>query len=102
MQRGKNSLGTEDPGDRRHTDCPSRGDVRGGVRHDVPIMPHRLYGAAELDQKHPPIQAVEVEEEDEVLEDELVERGEEIARGIVQDAQTFGRRRVEKAVERPD
>ena len=44
----------------------------------------------------------ELNEEDEVLEDELVERGEEIARGIVQDAQTFGRRRVEKAVERPD
>ena len=65
-----------------------------GETHDAPIMPHRLYGAAELDQRHPSIQAVEEEDEDEELEDQMVKHGEEIAKSIVEDAKTFGRRRV--------
>ncbi len=65
-----------------------------GESHDAPIMPHRLYGAAELDEKHPSIQAVEEEDEDEELEDQMVKHGEEIAKSIVEDAKTFGRRRV--------
>ena len=68
-----------------------------GEQHDAPIMPHRLYGAVELDQKYPSIQAVDVEEEDEQLEDDLLRRGEEIAREIVANTKAFGRRKVEKS-----
>ena len=68
-----------------------------GEEHDAPIMPHRLYGAVELDQKYPPIHAVDVEEEDEQLEDDLLRRGEEIAREIVANTKAFGRRKVEKS-----
>ena len=67
-----------------------------GEQHDALIMPHRLYGAAELDQRYPPIQAVEVEEEDEQLEDGLLRHGEKLAEKIVANTQTFGRRKVEK------
>ena len=68
-----------------------------GGQHDAPIMPHRLYGAVELDQRYPPIQAVEVEEEDEQLEDELLRRGEELAEKIVANTKAFGRRNVVKS-----
>ena len=67
-----------------------------GEKHDAPIMPHRLYGAIELDQRYPSIQAVEIEEEDEQLEDELLKRGEELAGKIVANTKAFGRRNVEK------
>jgi len=67
-----------------------------GEKHDAPIMPHRLYGAVELDQRYPPIQAVDVEEEDEQLEDDLLRRGEAIAKDIVANTKAFGRRKVEK------
>ncbi len=68
-----------------------------GEKHDAPIMPHRLYGAIELDQRYPSIQAVEIEEEDEQLEDELLKRGEELAGEIVANTKAFGRRKVEKS-----
>ena len=55
---GKSRLSTEDPGDCRHADYPCGGGARGGGQHDAPIMPRRLHGAVELDQKYPPIQAV--------------------------------------------
>ena len=67
-----------------------------GETHDSPIMPHRIYGAAELDQRYPTIEAVEVEEEDEPMEDDLFKKGLEVANEIVQNTKTFGRRRVEK------
>ena len=67
-----------------------------GEKHDAPIMPHRLYGAVELDQKYPPILAVDVEAEDEQLEDDLLRRGEGIAKEIVANTKAFGRRKVEK------
>ena len=67
-----------------------------GEQHDAPIMPHRLCGAVELDQKYAPIQAVEVDEGDEQLEDDLLRRGEELAGEIVANTKTFGRRKVEK------
>ena len=62
-------------------------------------MPHRLYGAVELDRRYPPIQAVEVEEEDEQLEDELLKRGEKRAGTIVGNTKAFGRRKVSKFLE---
>ena len=73
-----------------------------GEKHDAPIMPHRIYEAVELDQRYPSIQAVEVEDEDEELEDEMVKRGEEIAKSIVEDTKTFGRRKVEKSNREPN
>ena len=73
-----------------------------GEKHDAPIMPHRLYVGAELDQRYPSIQAVEVEDEDEELEDEMVKCGEEIARSIVEDTKIFGRRKVEKNSREPN
>jgi len=62
-------------------------------------MPRRLYGAVGLDRRYPPIQAVEVEEEDEQLEDELLKRGEELAGKIVANTKAFGRRKVEKGLD---
>ena len=76
-----------------------------GEKHDAPIMPHRLYVAIELDRRYPSIQAVEMEEEDEPLEDELLRRGEELAGEIVANTKAFGRRKVEKDLdtgENPD
>ena len=73
-----------------------------GEKHDAPIMPHRIYEAVELDQRYPSIQAVEVEDEDEELEDEMIKRGEEIAKSIVEDTKTFGRRKVEKSNREPN
>ena len=67
-----------------------------GEKHDAPIIPHRLYGAIELDRRYPSIQAVEMEVEDEPLEDELLKRVEELAGKIVANTKAFGRRKVEK------
>jgi hypothetical protein len=61
-----------------------------GDKNDLPNI---------MDEDQP---AVEVEDEDEELEDELVRRGEEIAKGIVEDTKASGRRRVERNTDAAD
>ena len=68
-----------------------------GGSHEMPIMPHRLHGEQELSRLYPPLGAVVEVDEDEQVEDSLLEKGIEIAKQIVADTESFGRRRVQKS-----
>ncbi len=59
-----------------------------------PVMPHREHNAEELDRIYPPIEAVENVELEEPEDDPLLLKGYEIAKEIVAQASSFGRRRV--------
>ena len=61
---------------------------------DRPIMPHRTYDRNDLDQLYPSIEAVEAVDCEEEESDPLLEEGNRIARGIVEQASLHGRRRI--------
>lgn len=64
--------------------------------HDDPIMPQKTHEQAELDNKHPSIEAVDEEPEDEQPGDVLYGEDLKVADKIVPATMQFGRRRVEK------
>ena len=67
-----------------------------GELTDMPIMPHRVYSAEELDEIYPSLEAVEAMDDEELEHDDLLEHGLQIAEGIARDASIFGRKRVHK------
>ena len=62
------------------------------------MMPHREHNAEELDRIYPPIEAVEDVDLEEPEDDPLLLKGYEIAKEIVAQASSFGRRRVQREV----
>ena len=63
-----------------------------------PIMPHLSYSKADLDEIHPPIEAVEAVDNDEPDDDALLNEGVKVAKEIVEQASSFGRRRMQREV----
>ncbi len=63
-----------------------------------PIMPHLNYSKADLDEIHPPIEAVEAVDNDEPDDDALLNEGVKVAKEIVEQASSFGRRRMQREV----
>ena len=68
----------------------------GSEREPVPIMPHRLHSVEEFDGLYPPLIAVEAVDDESEEKDALLEEGVTIARGTVDQAYAFGRRRVQR------
>ena len=68
------------------------------VGEQDPIMPHLSYSKADLDEVHPPIKAVEADDDDEPNDDALLNEGIKVAQEIVEQASSFGRRRIQRKV----
>ena len=58
-----------------------------------PIMPHRVYDEAALNYLYPSLEAVEPVDDEDDIPDPLLERGLEVAKEIIRDAEDHGRRR---------
>ena len=63
------------------------------------MVPHRMYCSEELDRLYPSLEAVDALDDDEVEIGPLLEQGLRVTEGIVNDASSFGQRRVQKQSE---
>ncbi len=61
-----------------------------------PVMPHKIHSLEELNRLYPSIEAVEAADNDEIEDDALLAEGLKIAKDIVEQASSFGRRRVQR------
>ena len=60
----------------------------------APIMPHRICKPEQLDREYPSIEAVDAVDGDEEPRDLLLEEGERVAREIMEQANSVGRKRI--------
>ena len=62
----------------------------------TPIMPHRMYDQAALDELYPSLEVVDAVDDEEIEVDPVLIHGMEIVEDIVDRALNFGRRRLQK------
>ena len=69
-------------------------DHNGNTTEDTPIMPHRMFSEEDLNRIYPSIEAVDAVDCEDEPADALLEQGERVAREIMEQANSVGRKRI--------
>ena len=69
-------------------------DHDGNTTEDTPIMPHRMFSEEDLNRIYPSIEAVDAVDGEDEPADALLEQGERVAKEIMEQANSIGRKRI--------